>query len=104
MRDDARVAGVGMAAAKKALRIGTREIDVAGQAEYAMRLAGAEEWASATYVASGSRSAIAHRPPSLKVIEDGDVVQVHVAPIARAPFRRKACGKDRPCIQEATAR
>jgi Xaa-Pro aminopeptidase len=82
MREAARVADAGMAAARKALRIGTREIDIAGEAEYAMRQAGAEGWASVTYVASGSRSAIAHGPASLKVIEDGDVVQVHVAPIA----------------------
>jgi Xaa-Pro dipeptidase len=82
MREAARVADAGMAAAKTALRISTREIDVAGEAEYAMRQAGAEGWASATYVASGSRSAIAHGPASLKVIADGDVVQVHVAPIA----------------------
>ena len=82
MREAARVAAAGMTAARKALRVGVREIDVAGEAEYAMRRAGAEGWASATYVASGSRSAIAHGPPSLKVIEDGDVVQVHVAPVA----------------------
>lgn len=83
MREAARVAEAGMAAAKSALRIGQREIDVAGEAEYAMRHAGAEGWASATYVASGTRSAIAHGPASVKVIEDSDVVQVHLAPIAR---------------------
>jgi Xaa-Pro aminopeptidase len=83
MRDAARVANVGMTAAKKALRIGARETDLAGETEYAMRQAGAEGWASTTYVASGLRSAIAHGPPSLKVIEEGDVVQVHLAPIAR---------------------
>jgi Xaa-Pro aminopeptidase len=83
MRAAARVAEAGMAAAKEALRSGRREIDVAGEAEYAMRHAGAEGWASATYVASGSRSAIAHGPASTKVVEDGDVVQVHLAPISR---------------------
>lgn len=83
MREAARVADVGMAAAKRALRVGVREVEIAGEAEYAMRLAGAEGWASTTYVASGARSAIAHGPPTLKVIEEGDVVQVHVAPIAR---------------------
>jgi Xaa-Pro aminopeptidase len=83
MREAARVADAGMTVAKEALRAGIREIDVAGEAEYAMRLAGAEGWASATYIASGSRSAIAHGPASLKIIEEGDVVQVHVAPIAR---------------------
>jgi Xaa-Pro dipeptidase len=83
MREAGRVADAGMMAANNALRIGTREIDVAAEAEYAMRRAGAEGWASPIYVASGSRSAIAHGPASLKVIENGDVVQVHVAPICR---------------------
>ena len=83
MREAGRVADAGMTAARKALRAGVREIDVAGEAEYAMRQAGAEGWASATYVASGSRSAIAHGSPSLKAVESGDVVQVHLAPIAR---------------------
>ena len=76
------VADEGMAAAIRAVRPGVRETDVAGEAEHAMRRAGAEGWASATYVASGWRSAMAHGPASLKTIEEGDVVQVHVAPIA----------------------
>ena len=42
MREAARVADAGMGAAKQALRIGIREIDIAGEAEYAMRHAGAE--------------------------------------------------------------
>jgi Xaa-Pro aminopeptidase len=77
----ARVADLGMAAAVRTIRPDVREIDVAAEAEYAMRRAGAEGWASATYVASGWRSAMAHGPASPKVIEAGDVVQVHVAPI-----------------------
>jgi Xaa-Pro aminopeptidase len=81
MRAAARVAEVGMARARDVLRAGLREIDIAGEAEYAMRKAGAEGWASPTYVASGARSAIAHGPASPKVIEQGDVVQVHVAPV-----------------------
>src|SRR5512143_3577194 len=75
-----RVADQGMAAAVKAVRAGMREIDVAGEAEYAMRKAGAEGWASSAYVASGWRSAMAHGPASTKAIAAGDVVQVHVAP------------------------
>lgn len=78
----AQVAGTGMAAAVKAMSPGVREIDVAGEAEYAMRKAGAEGWASATYVASGWRSAMAHGPASTKAIQAGEVVQVHLAPIA----------------------
>lgn len=79
----ARVADEGMASALRAIKIGVREIDVAGEAEYAMRRAGAEGWSSATYVASGWRSAMAHGPASTKAIEAGDVVQVHLAPVAR---------------------
>lgn len=76
----ARVADDGMAAAVKALRAGVRETEVAGEAEYAMRKGGAVGWTSATYVASGWRSAMAHGPASLKAIEEGDVVQIHLAP------------------------
>ena len=71
----------GMAAAARALRPGVREIEIAGEAELAMRKAGAEGWASATYVASGWRSAMAHGPASPKIVAAGDVVQVHLAPI-----------------------
>jgi Xaa-Pro dipeptidase len=77
-----RIADEGMAAAARALRPGVREIDIAGEAEVAMRRAGAEGWASATYVASGWRSAMAHGPASPKTIEAGEAVQVHLAPIA----------------------
>lgn len=82
LRDAARVAEAGMVAAVRAIRPGVRETDVAGEAEHAMRRAGAEGWASATYVASGWRSAMAHGPASLKAVEAGDAVQVHLAPIA----------------------
>ena len=78
----ARVADAGMAAAVKAMSPGMREIDVAGEAEYAMRKAGAEGWGSATYVASGWRSAMAHGPASTKAIQAGETVQVHLAPVA----------------------
>ncbi len=81
IRAAAQVADEGMAAAARAARAGVREIDVAGEAELAMRRAGAEGWASVTYVASGWRSAMAHGPASTKVIAASDVVQVHVAPI-----------------------
>lgn len=81
MREAARVAEIGMARAREVLAAGLREIDVAAELEYAVRKAGGEGWASPTYVASGIRSAIAHAPASRKLLEEGDVVQVHVAPI-----------------------
>lgn len=76
-----KVADEGMSAALRALQPGVREIDIAGEAELAMRKAGAEGWASATYVASGWRSAMAHGPASVKPVLAGEVVQVHLAPI-----------------------
>jgi Xaa-Pro aminopeptidase len=81
MREAGRGADVGMDAAVSAAQAGVVETMVAGEAEYAMRKAGAEGWATPVYVASGWRSAMAHGPASSKVIETGDVVQVHVAPI-----------------------
>jgi Xaa-Pro dipeptidase len=76
-----KVADEGMSAAFRALQPGVREIEIAGEAELAMRKAGAEGWASATYVASGWRSAMAHGPASGKTVAAGEVVQVHLAPI-----------------------
>jgi Xaa-Pro aminopeptidase len=81
LRNASRVADVGMDAAAQAIRAGISETMVAAEAEYAMRKAGAEGWATPVYVASGWRSAMAHGPASSKVIEDGDVVQVHIAPL-----------------------
>jgi Xaa-Pro dipeptidase len=81
LREAARVADVGMDAAVRAAREGTVETLVAGEAEYAMRKEGAEGWATPVYVASGWRSAMAHGPASSKVIDEGDVVQVHLAPV-----------------------
>lgn len=77
----AAVADAGMSAAVKVIRAGVRETEVAGEAEYAMRAAGAEGWASATYVASGWRSAMAHGQASPKEIAPGETVQIHLAPI-----------------------
>lgn len=81
MTEAARVADIGMDAAVEATTAGAVERLIAGEAEYAMRKAGAEGWATPVYVASGWRSAMAHGPASSKAIAKGDVVQVHLAPI-----------------------
>lgn len=81
MRAAGKVADAGMDAAMKAMRAGVREIEIAGEAERAMRLAGAEGWASSTYVASGWRSAMAHGPATSKTVAASEVVQVHLAPL-----------------------
>jgi Xaa-Pro aminopeptidase len=57
------------------------ESQVAAEAEYAMRQAGAEEfWRS--YVSSGPRSNIAHGLPTLRKLEKGDLVMIDIHPIA----------------------
>jgi Xaa-Pro aminopeptidase len=81
LRRAAQVADTGMEAAARSVRDGNPERMVAAEAEYAMRKAGADGWASSTYVASGWRSAMAHGPATGKLIAAGEVVQIHLAPV-----------------------
>jgi Xaa-Pro aminopeptidase len=77
----ARVADAGMAAALQAVRPGITESQVAAEAEFAMRQAGAEElWR--TYVSSGPRTNIAHGLPTHRQVEAGDLVMIDLHPIA----------------------
>lgn len=75
------IAEAGMEAAAGAIAVGAREIAVAAEAEYAMRRCGAEGFGSYTYVASGLRSTIAHGPPTDREMAEGEMVQVHLAPL-----------------------
>ncbi len=75
-----RVAAAGMRAAAAALKPGMTESQIAAEAEYAMRQAGAYEFWR-TYVASGLRTNIAHGLPTLRQIEPGDLVMVDLHPI-----------------------
>jgi Xaa-Pro aminopeptidase len=76
----AKVADAGMAAAVKAVRPGVSETQIAAEAEYAMRHAGAEGFWR-TYVASGPRTNIAHGLPASRVVQAGDLVVIDVHPI-----------------------
>jgi Xaa-Pro aminopeptidase len=80
IRAAARVADIGMAAAVEAVRAGITESQVAAEAEYAMRHAGAEEFWR-TYVSSGPRTNIAHGLPTTRKIQEGDLVMIDVHPI-----------------------
>jgi Xaa-Pro aminopeptidase len=80
IRAAAKVADVGMAAAVAAVKPGVTESQVAAEAEYAMRQAGAEEFWR-TYVSSGPRTNIAHGLPSLRKLQAGDLVMIDVHPI-----------------------
>jgi Xaa-Pro aminopeptidase len=80
IRAAAKVAVAGMTAALKAARPGLTESQVAAEAEYALRQAGAEEFWR-TYVASGPRTNVAHGLPTLRELQEGDLVMIDVHPI-----------------------
>ena len=95
----AKIAVKGMKAAVKALRPGMTESHVAAKAEYAMRRAGAEEFWR-TYVSSGPRTNIAHGLPTLRKLQEGDLVMIDIHPIVKgysADICRTVCvGKPTP--------
>lgn len=104
MRAAARAAEAGMKAAVESVRPGITESQVAAEAEYAMRQAGAEGFWR-TYVASGPRTNIAHGLPSLRKLQAGDLVMIDIHPIVNgysADMCRTVCvGKPSPEQQAA---
>jgi len=80
IRAAARVATIGMTKAIEAVKPGITESQVASEAEYAMRQAGAEEFWR-TYVSSGPRTNIAHGLPTLRKLQSGDLVMIDIHPI-----------------------
>lgn len=70
------IAEMGMESAQKSIRPGVSEIEVAAEAEYAMRRAGAEKISFGTFVASGPRTLLAHPYASTRTIEMDDPVVV----------------------------
>ena len=100
----AKVAEVGMAAAVMAVKPGVTESQVAAEAEYAMRQAGAQEFWR-TYVSSGPRTNIAHGLPTLRKLKKGDLVMIDIHPIVAgysADICRTVCvGKPSPAQEAA---
>jgi Xaa-Pro aminopeptidase len=80
IRAAAKVAVIGMDAAVKAVKPGVTESQIAAEAEYAMRQAGAEEFWR-TYVCSGPRTNIAHGLPTTRKIEKNELVMIDIHPI-----------------------
>lgn len=83
IRTAGKVADIGMTAAVKALRPGITESQVAAEAEYGMRQAGAEDFWR-TYVSSGPRTNIAHGLPTARKLETGDLVMIDIHPIVNS--------------------
>lgn len=80
IRAAAGVAVTGMKAAVEAVKPGLTESQVAAEAEYALRQAGADEFWR-TYVSSGPRTNIAHGLPTQRRLVEGDLVMIDVHPI-----------------------
>ncbi|MBI4587814.1 MAG: aminopeptidase P family protein [Candidatus Rokubacteria bacterium] len=76
----AKVGEAGMKAAVEAVKPGLTESQIAAEAEYAMRQAGAEGFWR-TYVSSGPRTNIAHGLPSHRRLIPGDLVMIDLHPI-----------------------
>jgi Xaa-Pro dipeptidase len=81
MRRAAAVADKGLEAAISAVSPGKTEIDVAAEAEYAMRKAGAMRYSSSTFVDSGPHSLHLHGGTLRRKIEVGDLVVIDVHPV-----------------------
>ena len=81
MKRAAEAADRGIVAAVEAVGSGASEIDVAAEAEYAMRKAGAMRYGSSTFVDSGPHSIYLHGGATRRKIESGDLVVIDVHPV-----------------------
>ena len=83
LRRAARFAGIGLDAARAALRPGITELELAAAVEGAMRRAGSDYWSIPTELASGPRTAGGHATARERVIEPGDLVHLEFAGVER---------------------
>jgi Xaa-Pro aminopeptidase len=104
IRATAKVAEMGMQAAVKAIKPGITESQIAAEAEYAMRQAGAVDFYR-SYVASGPRTSIAHGLPTLRKVQSGDLVVIDLHPVVNgysADLGRTVC-VGRPTAEQQAA-
>jgi Xaa-Pro aminopeptidase len=76
IRTAAEISDRAMEAALEAVRPGVTELDIAAEAEYAMKKLGSEKPAFSTFVASGKRTRLAHPLASRREIQPGDAVVI----------------------------
>jgi Xaa-Pro aminopeptidase len=81
MKRAAVVADRGIEAAIAAIRTGVSEIEVAAEAEYAMRKSGAMRFGASTFIDSGPHSIFLHGGTTSRKLEDGDLVVIDVHPV-----------------------
>lgn len=80
MRKAGKIASLGMDAAKRTIKPGITENEVAAEIEYAMRKAGGQGTATPVFVNSGVRSGWLHGTASDKVIGSGDLIVIDLVP------------------------
>lgn len=105
MKYASEVAMIGMEAAVDAVRPGVMETEIAAEAEYVMRKAGAERFGASTFVDSGPNSLCLHGAATTRKIRTGEIVIIDLHPVvgeyssdlARTTF----CGE--PSNQQKTA-
>jgi len=93
MKKAAQVAVQGMEAALEAVKHGVTESQVVAAAEYAMRHNGAVDFYR-SYVSSGPRTNVAHGLPTLRKLQEGDLVMIDIHPVVdgySADMCRMAC-------------
>jgi Xaa-Pro dipeptidase len=104
MKRAAQAADKGVEAATAAVKPGATEIDVATEAEYAMRKAGTMRYGSSTFVDSGPHSIYLHGGTTRRRIEDGDLVVIDVHPVvdmySADCARTVVCGQASPKQKE----
>lgn len=107
IRQAARIVETGMAAARAALRPGVREIEVAAEAELAMRRAGMDGRIFETKVESGPRSAMPSTYAGQRMLEAGDLVLIDIGPTFQGYFgdltRTFAVGEPAPAARDLLA-
>ncbi len=100
MKRAAEAADRGIEAAIAAAKLGATELEVAAEAEYAMRKAGAMRYGSSTFVDSGPHSIYLHGATTHRKIVNGDLVVIDVHPVvdmyASDCARTVVCGQASP--------
>lgn len=82
IEEAARYTNLGLDAARKALKAGITEIQLAAALEGAMRHAGSDYWSIPTELTSGSRSPGGHGTPRERIIGQGDLVHAEFAGVS----------------------
>jgi Xaa-Pro aminopeptidase/Xaa-Pro dipeptidase len=91
IRRAAELSGRVLEAALQTIRPGIRERDIALEIEFGAKRAGAERMAFETIVASGINAALPHARPSLKILEQGDLVVVDYGTVIEGYCSDETC-------------